>query len=54
MPGMEGFYKDVAFVIILGTAIICTVGVSVICYRENMKLKTSDSENIEEIIDAKK
>ena len=38
MPGMEGFFKDIVFVIILGTAIICTVGVSVISHIEKQKL----------------
>ena len=41
---MEGFFKDVAFVIILGTAIICTVGVSIISYYEKKKLETTDKK----------
>jgi len=40
MPGLEGFFEDVAFVVILGTAIICTIGVSVIAYFEKKKLET--------------
>ena len=34
---MDGFFKDVAFVVILGTAIITTVGVSLICHYEKKK-----------------
>jgi cell volume regulation protein A len=40
MVGFDGFFKDVAFVVILGTAIITTIGVSVICHYENKKNKT--------------
>ena len=52
---MQGFFKDVAFVVILGTAIICTVGVSIISHYEKKKLgttneKQTDSEKIDEII----
>jgi cell volume regulation protein A len=54
MPGMDGFYKDIAFVIILGTAIVCTIGVSIISYNENKKINNSKDNSIEEIIDAKK
>jgi len=53
MPGMEGFYKDVAFVIILGTAIICTIGVSIISFYEKKKNPNLDSKTIEKIIDEK-
>ena len=38
MPGMDGFFEDVAFVVILGTAILCTIGISIICYYENKKI----------------
>jgi len=37
ISGFDGFFKDVAFVIILGTAIITTIGVSIICHYENKK-----------------
>jgi len=37
MPGMDGFFEDVAFVVILGTAILCTIGISIICYYEKKK-----------------
>lgn len=48
MPGMEeGFFKDIAFVVILGTAIICTVGVSVISYYEKKKLKDTEEQKNE-------
>jgi len=40
---MNSFFKDVAFVIILGTAIITTIGVSVICHYEMKKLKQAES-----------
>jgi cell volume regulation protein A len=43
MPGSEGLFKDVAFVVILGTAIITTIGVSIICHNEMKKMK--DLEN---------
>ncbi len=39
MPGMQGFFEDIVFVIILGTAIICTVGVSIIAYYEKQKIE---------------
>lgn len=41
MPGNLGFFKDVAFVVILGTAIITTVGVSFICHCEKKKINSS-------------
>ncbi len=36
---LEPFFKDVAFVVILGSAIITTIGVSFICHCENKKTK---------------
>ncbi len=53
MPGMEGFFKDIAFVIILGTAILCTVGVSMIGYYGKKKLNRSETQpdEIDTIID---
>jgi len=52
MPGMDGFFKDVAFVVILGTAILCTIGVSIIAYREKKKLNSETPKNeIDNIID---
>lgn len=42
MPGSTGFFKDVAFVVILGTAIITTVGVSIISRIEMKKIKALD------------
>ena len=44
MPGYEGFFQDVAFVVILGTAIITTVGVSIISHYEMKKMKISEAE----------
>ena len=38
MPAMQDFFKDIAFVVILGTAILCTIGVSVIARREMKKM----------------
>ncbi len=39
LPSLSGFYEGIVFVVILGTAIICTTGVSIICHAENKKLK---------------
>ncbi len=39
MPGYSGFFEGIAFVVILGTAIICTIGVSIISHMENKKNK---------------
>ena len=36
---------DVAFVVILGTAIITTIGVSIISHSEAKKLKQIESQN---------
>ena len=36
-PEMTGFFQDAAFVVILGTAIVCTIGVSTISHYENKK-----------------
>ena len=44
MPGFDGFFKDVAFVVILGTAIITTVGVSIICRSEMKKMRETVSK----------
>jgi len=44
IPGNVGFFKDVAFVVILGTAIITTVGVSLICHFETKNKKDSEAE----------
>jgi len=45
IPGYDGFFNDIAFVVILGTAIITTVGVSIICHYENKK-ENASKENI--------
>ena len=47
MPGvgMKGFFADVAFVVILGTAIVTTIGVSIICHYEMKKIKESEKQN---------
>ena len=37
MANFTGFFQDVAFVVILGTAIITTIGVSLICHYEKKK-----------------
>lgn len=47
---MQGFFMDVAFVVILGTAIITTIGVSIISHNEMKKLKqaeTTGSKNVD-------
>jgi len=48
MPGLTGFFEDVAFVIILGTAIITTIGVSIISHIEMKKLRLTKNHNSEE------
>lgn len=40
--GMDGFFTDITFVAILGTAIVCTIGVSVISHYENKKINDID------------
>ena len=45
IPGMDGFFKDIVFVVILGTAIITTVGVSVISHIESKKIKLEKPQN---------
>ena len=47
MPGSEGFFQDVAYVVILGTAIITTIGVSIISHIEMKKMKASEIEKPE-------
>ena len=44
MPGSEGFFKDVAFVVILGTAIVTTFGVSIISHYEMKRIEASKTE----------
>ena len=41
----DGFFKDIAFVIILGTAIVTTIGVSIISYYEMKKIKLAEKQN---------
>jgi cell volume regulation protein A len=43
MPGMDGFFKDTVFVVILGTAILCTAGISIISYKYRQKLNRAES-----------
>ena len=40
---LSSFFKDIAFVVILGTAIITTIGVSVISHMEMKKLKQNET-----------
>ena len=47
IPGMDGFFKDIAFVVILGTAIITTTGVSIISHCEMKKVKEAETQNTE-------
>ena len=44
---MQGLFMDVAFVIILGTAIVTTIGVSIISHNEMKKLRALDSKKPE-------
>ena len=46
MPGLDGFFKISAFVIILGTAILCTIGVSIIAHSEKRKQECSMNNDI--------
>ena len=48
MPGMDGFFKDIAFVVILGTAIITTTGISIISHYEMKKAKEAETQNTED------
>ena len=48
MPSLKGFFEDVAFVIILGTAIVTTIGVSIISHIEMKKLKLAENQKSEE------
>jgi cell volume regulation protein A len=55
---IDGFFKDTAFVIILGTAVTCTVGVSIISYYEKKKLhdtkeQKNNYDNIDETLNKK-
>jgi len=44
MVAMNSFFKDTVFVVILGTAIITTIGVSIISYYEMKKIKDSETQ----------
>jgi cell volume regulation protein A len=46
MPGSNGFFKDIAFVVILGTAVITTIGVSIISQIEMKRIR--DNKLLEE------
>jgi len=43
---MKGFFEDVAFVVILGTAIVTTIGVSIISHCEMKKMKAIEAQKI--------
>lgn len=49
---LEGFFQEIVFVIILGTAIVCTIGVSIISHYEMKKVKQQETpcDNIDNII----
>jgi cell volume regulation protein A len=52
LPSLSGFYEGIVFVIILGTAIICTTGVSIICHRQHKPIeKKETSVDFKEEID---
>jgi len=40
---LEGFFQEIVFVIILGTAIVCTIGVSIISHYEMKKIKQQET-----------
>ena len=44
--GSGSFFKDIAFVVILGTAIITTVGVSIISHNEMKKANKKSKKHI--------
>jgi len=44
---MQGLFMDVAFVVILGTAIITTIGVSIISHNEMKKMKANEPEKLD-------
>jgi len=48
---MQGLFMDVAFVIILGSAIITTIGVSIICHNENKKIKLAEDNTMKDDIE---
>ena len=52
MPGLglDGFFKVSVFVVILGTAIVCTVGVSLIAHYEKKKQEESMHDDINKVI----
>jgi len=50
LPDLDGFFKDIAFVVILGTAIICTIGVSIIAHSEKKKQENCMNEDINKVI----
>jgi len=50
MPGLDGFFKDSVFVVILGTAILCTVGVSIIAHSEKKKQERSMNTDTNKVI----
>ncbi len=52
MPGSNGFFKDIAFVVILGTAIITTIGVSIICHNEMKKINNTENDITQESIES--
>ena len=50
MPGLDGFFKVSVFVVILGTAIVCTVGVSLIAHYEQKKQEDNMHDDINKVI----
>ena len=51
---MDGFFEDSAFVVIFGTAIICTIGVSIIAHYEKKKQEENMHDDINKVIKKKK
>ena len=48
---MQGLFMDVAFVVILGSAIITTIGVSFISHSENKKIKLAEANTTKDDIE---
>lgn len=48
LPGMEGFFTDITFIVVLGTTIICSIGVTTISYREKKKISLNETLNTDD------
>jgi len=50
MPGMEGFFEDITFVVILCTAIICTIGITMLSRSVNREAEKNEGNKGEEVM----